>query len=99
MISFFVVRGHSMEPSAREGDFVFVWKLVFSPKKEDVVVFCSPISNELFLKRVAKIQQDSCWLQGDNALDSQDSRQFGWVPKEAILGKAYVIHSRNGLTR
>ena len=92
MFSWLLVRGHSMEPSAREGDFVFVWKLFFSPKKEDMVVFRSPVSNELFLKRVTKIRQDSCWVQGDNALDSQDSRQFGWVPKTAILGKAYVIH-------
>lgn len=98
MFSYFLVRGHSMEPSAKEGDFVFVWKLFFRPKEGDMVVFLKPASQELFLKRVARVGRSACWLEGDNKQDSKDSRQFGWVPKQAILGRASIIRKGSSLT-
>ncbi len=74
MLSWFLVRGHSMEPSAREGDFVFVWKLFYTPRAGDMAVFQDPDSRVLFLKRVVKTQGNQYWLEGDNKQDSQDKQ-------------------------
>ena len=103
MFAYFIVKGHSMspcggspvgrEPSVKEGDFVFAWKVLFPPRVGDLAVFRIPVSSELFLKRVTNIQDNRYWLEGENKTDSKDSRQLGWVPKEANLGKAYVIHN------
>ncbi len=38
------------------------------------------------------IPKDSYFVLGDNRNNSQDSRHYGLVPKEAILGKALVIY-------
>lgn len=88
MFSYFLVRGHSMEPSAREGDFVFAWKLFFRPKEGDMVVFLNSVSGVRFLKRITKCEGNRYWMEGDNA---RDTMQVGWVEKKYILGKAYVI--------
>ena len=32
------------------------------------------------------------WVEGDNKEKSQDSRDFGWIRRNMLLGKAKVIH-------
>lgn len=96
-----------MMPSCREGDFALVLPFVFfRPKIHDVVVLKNPKnspltktlmgdSSALLLKRVISIQrrgrQKWYWLEGDAVQDSFDSQDFGWIPEEFILGKAYII--------
>ena len=106
MFSWFLVRGHSMspfgrspvgrEPSSNEGDFVLVNRIsyLFSrPKVGQLVVLKDPRdSSRLILKRVTGARDSSFWVEGDNFADSRDSRQFGWVPKTALVGRAFVIH-------
>lgn len=92
MFSYFVVRGQSMEPFVKERDFVFVLNVFFRPKRGDLVVLKDPQKSLLLVKRIGKIQGDMCWIEGDNTEASRDSRQFGWVPRKSIVGKAYVIH-------
>lgn len=36
-----------------------------------------------------RIPADSYWMMGDNRTNSGDSRQFGPVPKAAVLGRAF----------
>jgi signal peptidase I len=62
------------------------------PKVGDIVVFYSPENEEtLLVKRINQIkQQDNTtyyFLLGDNAEISRDSRFFGWVPEQLIVGK------------
>lgn len=43
---------------------------------------------------------DYYFMGGDNCIDSQDSRYWGVVPDDYIVGKAWLIlHSKNGYTR
>ncbi|MFC1804261.1 signal peptidase I [Candidatus Omnitrophota bacterium] len=39
-----------------------------------------------------KVPEDSYFVLGDNSASSQDSRYWGFVPKENLLGKALVIY-------
>ena len=52
MISYFKVRGQSMEPLCREGDFVLLDRLsylIFRPRSGDVVVLSHPQEDRLIL--------------------------------------------------
>ncbi|OHA68873.1 MAG: hypothetical protein A3B24_01955 [Candidatus Wildermuthbacteria bacterium RIFCSPLOWO2_01_FULL_48_16] len=92
MFSYFIARGHSMEPSAKEGDFVFTWKLFYRPQEGDLVVVRDIAQGKFLLKKVREIKGDALWLEGENLADSYDSRQLGWVPQTALVGRAFVIH-------
>ena len=94
------VSGHSMEPALRAGDWVFV--IPFSvPRVGDVVVLRNPRErDELMLKRVERVDDDSVLVSGDNANDSLDSRHFGLVARADIVGRAalrYAPLARFGL--
>ena len=39
------------------------------------------------VKRVQEVQGHEYFVQGDNKKESTDSREFGWVKKEEIIGK------------
>jgi signal peptidase I len=36
------------------------------------------------------VPEDEVWVMGDNRPDSQDSRYFGTIPEDSIVGKAFV---------
>lgn len=38
------------------------------------------------------IPEDGYWAMGDNSYNSQDSRQWGHVPLENVVGKAFIIY-------
>ncbi len=59
------------------------------PKPGDLVVAKHPhLSNLRLVKRVTGVFEDgSCFLKGDNASASTDSRSFGLVNSEQILGR------------
>lgn len=88
------VQGHSMEPFCREGDFAFTLPFL-RPKIGDVVV--AKYGEKLLLKRVQKINGKKYWLQGDNEKLSTDSRNFGWISKEQVLGKTFVVRKTKAL--
>ncbi len=88
----FRVEGLSMLPLLLPGDEVLVDKRAYRrslPCVEDVVVLRSPIQpNLLLIKRVILVSPNKgCFVQGDNQSQSTDSRTFGWVGTELIIGR------------
>jgi nickel-type superoxide dismutase maturation protease len=101
MISYFKVKGQSMEPLCKEGDFILLDKmsyLIFRPKAGDTIVLRHPQQSRLLLKYVMQEKfQDNrffYWVEGLNKKESSDSRAFGWVPKDFIFGKAIVVSNK-----
>ncbi len=88
----FQVTGISMLPGLSPGDEVLIDRRAYrltSPQVGDVVVSQSPRElQRRLIKRVIAVQADgSCFLRGDNPEQSTDSRVFGWVPANLILGR------------
>lgn len=103
MLSWFVVKEQSMEPSCQEGDFVLVNQMsyLFSrPKVGQLAVLKDPRdSSRLVLKRITVVKDSFLWVEGDNKEKSTDSRHFGWVSSRSLLGQAKVIHKTALLDR
>lgn len=78
------VVGHSMEPTLRPGRIVFASPLL-STGNQDVVV--ARVDGKDVIKRVSKVSATHIRLVGDNAGHSRDSRVFGEVSREVVLGK------------
>lgn len=85
-----VVSGQSMAPTLRDGDRLIV-RVGRAPAVGDLVVFRArdvvPASDLTWMvKRVHRVDPDGAvTVRGDNT-HSQDSRHFGAVPPEAVLG-------------
>ncbi len=89
------VEGESMTPALSSGERVFVNRAAYwfsKPRPGDLVVVRDPRRPQrLLLKRVDRPAGDNCWLvRGDNEQASTDSRQFGPVPRELIIGKVWL---------
>jgi signal peptidase I len=78
------VMGHSMRPTILEGDFLLVKKTDSYQIGELVVV---QLAEQKLVKRVVDEKADQVWLSGDNVKASDDSRKFGWIEKNQIIGK------------
>lgn len=86
-----------MEPSLKDGSIFLVnnWAFLFrAPKIGEVVTFFNPNkTGERLCKRITAFYpgENAYELCGDNQFDSLDSRSFGRVKKEAILGKVLMF--------
>ena len=94
-ISRFRIEDKSMEPFLKSGDYVLVNKLSYvfgNPSKGDVIVFKHPKEKNKFLvKRISVItNSDEYYIVGDNKSYSQDSRHFGPIKKDSIIGKVWI---------
>ena len=101
ILDFMVVDGHSMAPAIRpgtlvlvskvyygfklpgSGDYIFKWRY---PRPGDIVVFYTPLG-EIAVKRCAEVFDYGFYALGDNGLQSYDSRDYGQVPFDNIIGK------------
>ena len=98
-----IAQGQSMEPAIKNGDVLIVSRIRYGirlplrqtylirwaqPKAGEVVVFYTP-TGELAVKRCTAIIVEgvSFFAEGDNSLDSFDSRSYVPVPVENIVGK------------
>jgi signal peptidase I len=98
------VAEESMAPALLAGDWLLLdptsdrW-----PRRGSVVVFREPGTGILAIKRVAarpgdrvrisagilRLARDEAWLLGDKGAVSLDSRRYGPVPLEALVGRAW----------
>ena len=87
----FVVSGESMMPTLSPDQYVLVDVNPPSIQEEDVVVCMHPETELRMIKRVVMIEHGRFFVQGDNQEESTDSRHFGWLTKEHILGLVVSI--------
>ncbi len=88
LLSFLRIHGHSMEPAIKDGQKVLATSVPYffsNPKPEDIVAFI--LNNKIFVKRIKTVKDDKYFLEGDNKLDSLDSRKFGSIERRNILAK------------
>lgn len=88
----FRVTGHSMLPLLKPGEEVLIDPKISATqplKPGDLVVAKHPTQPNLqLIKRVAAISEEGHYfLRGDNPQESTDSRQFGSVTLDAIIGR------------
>ena len=106
MFDFMIAEGHSMQPAIVPGKVLLVFKLRYglrlpgsgtyllrwaTPGIGDIVVFITPWG-EIAVKRCSEIyMQNNFYALGDNSLQSYDSRSYGPVPVDNIVGKVLGI--------
>jgi len=88
------VDGDSMEPTLRSGDRVLVDLWTYRnrpPEQGDVVLIRGPGSVRM-VKRISPTGSPPgfVYVLGDNYENSQDSRKFGPIPREAVLGRVLL---------
>ncbi len=81
-----------MEPLLQPGDEILIAPRAYwrsPPSISDIVIARRPDRLDLrVIKRVTDVSADgACFLTGDNLQASTDSRTFGWVTPEHILGR------------
>lgn len=84
------VSGPSMHPTLRHGDQVLVrYRAPLRPGA--VVVARHPLrQNLLLVKRAVEHRRGGWWLLSDNPFAEGDSRDFGAVPDELVLGRVLL---------
>lgn len=86
----FVVYGDSMRPFFEPGDRLRVSVIAYKlrrPRAGDAVVVRDPRTGRLVLKRIKRLEGAGYFVLGDNLMASTDSREFGVVYKNEIVGK------------
>lgn len=87
----FIVSGESMEPTYPAGSRIWVSRLfykLFPPRAGDSLVVRDPRNGQLILKRVTYTRENRIFVEGDNWQRSTDSRHFGEINRELVIGKA-----------
>ena len=92
------INGASMEPNFHNGEYILTKKIEYklkNPKRGDVIIFKSPrtyISGGSYLREGDEIivPEGQYFVSGDNRGHSSDSREFGPIPKEDFIGKAFL---------
>ena len=103
---FMIAEGHSMAPAIKPGSLLLVCKVFYGirlpipggyaarwgkPRAGDVVVFYTPLG-EIAVKRCTEIMPGNEFIAlGDNAPQSYDSRSYGPVSYNNIIGKVLGI--------
>ena len=105
-IDLMVTQGRSMLPTLKPGSLLVVNKAAYGfripglgyyllrwskPRPGDLLVFYTPLG-ERAVKRCHMVYDEGAFfVQGDNDLESFDSRSYGLVPLDHILGKVVVF--------
>ena len=78
-----------MSPTFREGDKVFYKKYLINKsnlKVGQIVIFRHPLQDRIQIKRIKQIKENCIEVIGDNSKYSTDSKSFGFVQNEKIIG-------------
>ncbi len=81
------VEGSSMQPQLKAGDLIFLLKTQNLKVGQIAIAKRPDRPNLLVIKRVKAVTKNGYWLEGDNQSESDDSRIFGEVENELVLGK------------
>jgi len=90
LLTKFKIIGHSMTPGIKNGEKVLVSSIFYwfkNPQIGDIVAVIR--DGKVFVKRITKTNENKYFLEGDNKKDSLDSRKFGFIAKEKIIGKVF----------
>lgn len=89
-----LVTGWSMNPTLVDMDLVIIDKKLSSREKlvERGIYVVYDDKGKICIKRLIKENKKKreIWVQGDNMLISRDSRTYGWLPKDNIIGKVVL---------
>ena len=90
------ITGNSMMPLLHPPQEVLINPSAYQqqlPLPNEIVIASHPYEPDLrIIKRVLFVETDGrCYLQGDNADESQDSKQFGLLPLTQIQGKVLCL--------
>jgi signal peptidase I len=101
------VSGDSMLPTLKSGDVAIIKKLILNNLKSgDIVVIKTPdygdYKSHLAIKRIKRVKCDALsksicqvWVEGDNPAVSFDSRYYGWIDSDKIIGRVIKVWKRN----
>ena len=106
LFDFMIAEGQSMQPAINPGRILLVNKICYGlrlpgsgnylirwsvPGEGDIVVFYTPYG-EIAVKRCGEVFPDnSFYALGDNNSHSYDSRSYGPVPVDNIIGRVLGI--------
>lgn len=87
-----------MNPTLKDGDTILVSGLSYilsKPKIGDLVVLKGDLprhgkAGRYIIKRIEKIKANKFYVLGDNPKESTDSREFGWIDRQKIVGKVII---------
>ena len=92
------VVGNSMKGTLSEGDLITYKKINrknLDLKVGDIVVASHPKNkSKLIIKRIYRIYHNKFDLRGDNFLSSTDSRTFGLIKLDLIVGKVEKVFTK-----
>lgn len=83
-----------MFPTLESGQEVLVNRLSYvitRPREKEIIAIKDPRDKKILIKRITKIENGRLYVMGDNKSESMDSRHFGWIGKDAIIGKVIYI--------
>ena len=82
-----------------KGNILVPWQINNRPNPENLLINGLPISDMQYYE----VKKDYYWAMGDNRDDSLDSRYWGFIPRDYILGEAlfswFSINLKTGFPR
>jgi signal peptidase I len=105
LFDFMISEGRSMIPVIRPGKLLLINRAAYGlrfpwaehyalrwkqPEPGDIVVFRTPLG-QTAVKRCASVEKEGVFALGDNAGASFDSRSYGLIQNDSILGKVVGI--------
>ncbi|GHV86173.1 signal peptidase I [Spirochaetia bacterium] len=105
LVDLMVTQGRSMLPTLHPGSLLVVNKAAYgfrlpivgmylfrwgAPQSGDMVVFYTPLG-ERAVKRCSYVDKGNFFARGDNDLESFDSRSYGLISVDHILGKVVAV--------
>lgn len=104
-VDFMISEGRSMIPAIMPGSLLLINRAAYGlrvpwteryvlrwkqPSAGDIVVFKTPLG-ETAVKRCASAGEEGFFALGDNTGESFDSRSYGFIRNDSILGKVVGI--------
>jgi len=105
-IDLMITQGRSMLPTIKPGSLLVVNKAAYgfrvpglglyifrwsSPRPGDLLVFYTPLGERAVKRCHSVYEEGTLFVRGDNDLESFDSRSYGLVPTDHILGKVVTF--------